>query len=80
MKAGLSERVRRRGRPAAGRKGGGMQSDHNKEVFMRTTWHGTHQGRLMGIDATGRHVDFSSMDEIRIPAACPGLGWPRLGI
>lgn len=35
-------------------------------VFMRSTWHGTHQGRLMGVDATGRHVEFSSMDEIRI--------------
>lgn len=35
-------------------------------VFMRTTWHGTHQGSLMGIDPTGRHVDFSSMDEIRV--------------
>ena len=35
-------------------------------VFLRTHWHGTHQGEFMGVEPTGREVDFGSMDEVVI--------------
>lgn len=34
-------------------------------VFMRTSWEGTQKGEFMGIEPTGKHVYFTSMDEIR---------------
>lgn len=34
-------------------------------VFIRCSWEGTHQGELMGIEASGKRVYFTSMDEIR---------------
>lgn len=34
-------------------------------VFIRCSWEGTHQGELMGIEASGKRVFFTSMDEIR---------------
>jgi len=34
-------------------------------VFLRCTWQGTHQSRFMGVEATGKHIFFTSMDEIR---------------
>ena len=35
-------------------------------VFIRSNWEGTHKGEFMGISPTGKHIYFSSMDEIRI--------------
>ena len=34
-------------------------------VFSRCSWEGTQQGELMGIEPSGKHVFFTSMDEIR---------------
>lgn len=33
-------------------------------IFMRSTWEGTHQNEFAGIEATGKHISFDSMDEI----------------
>ncbi|MBI5869957.1 MAG: ester cyclase [Actinobacteria bacterium] len=36
-----------------------------EKVFMRCRWEGTHQNEFAGIEATGKHIYFDSMDEIR---------------
>ena len=33
-------------------------------VFLRTSWEGTQKGEFMGIEPTGKHIYFASMDEI----------------
>lgn len=34
-------------------------------VFLRTNWAGTHHGDFMGIEATGKRIYFTSIDELR---------------
>lgn len=42
-----------------------MASEEDK-VFMRCRWEGTHRGEFAGVEATGKPVSFTSMDEIRV--------------
>ena len=36
------------------------------KVVCRLTWHGTHQGKFMGIPPTGKHETFTSIDIVRL--------------
>lgn len=35
------------------------------KVFLRCSWEGTHKSEFAGIEPTGKHITFDSMDEIR---------------
>jgi len=35
------------------------------KVFLRASWQGTHEQDFMGVEATGKHIFFTSIDELR---------------